>query len=36
MSTRDGHRNGCINIKDMYKMAVGKGGVRAYDAHEVQ
>ena len=25
-----------INIKDMYKMTVGKGGARSCEAHEVK
>ncbi len=31
-----GLRVGFININDMYKMAVGKGGVQAYEGHEVE
>jgi hypothetical protein len=35
-----GLRNGCkrwfIDIKDMYNNDVGKGGVRVYEAYEVQ
>ena len=27
---------GFINIKDMYKMTVGREGVRVYEAHEVK
>ena len=27
---------GFINIKDMYKMTVGRVGVRVYEAHEVK
>jgi hypothetical protein len=31
----NGRRGGFINIKDMYNNDVGKGGVYAYEAHEV-
>jgi len=31
-----GWRYGFININDMYKMTVGREGVRGYEAHEVK
>jgi hypothetical protein len=37
---RNGHKGGVrvgfININDMYNNDVGKGGVYAYEAHEVK
>jgi hypothetical protein len=32
----NGRRGGFMNIKDMYNNDVGKGGVRVYEAYEVQ
>ena len=33
---RDGRRGSFINIKDMSKNDVGKGGVRGFEAYEVK
>ena len=32
----NGRRDGFINIKDMFKNDVGKGGVLVYEAHKVK
>ena len=32
----NGRRDGFINIKDMFKNDVGKGGVLVYEAYEVK
>ena len=33
---RNGGMGGFVNINDMFKNDVGKGGVRVYEAYEVQ